>query len=463
MVKLSAPAAVGGMIFFGTACSLLAKLIYSVRATNSYGEVAVYEKPWTQVLAMFVGMSVCILLDMPRRSIPQAASSERAPLLHPAQPEDDAPSQSVWIISIPTLFDLFATACGTTGLLYTTVSVYQMLRGAMLVWTAVLSIVFLGRRLNRLNYAGIVLCIVGISLVGLANIWAEDNPRSRSDTVFGILIILLGQVLQAAQVVIEEFLLQDLRMSSVRVVAWEGVFGVLHCVFWVFPIIYFMPGSDHGRLEDTWDALYMFTHSWAVAGIIFSDMTMMLFYNICGMEVTDSLSAVHRVVIETLRTLCVWLVDLVIYYIITDGTLGEKWTAYSYLQLAGFALLFIGTILYNWENLVADYRKRQKQAGAEVPVIDEDLPLQDIGDRPTEIAPQAERPGAPISKPVAVGIEDGLDEDEDGEDEDEFAGSYYGHTVGSVAHSPFLVAATGTPSSLVGSLRQRSGFQVSPP
>lgn len=459
MVKLSAPVAVTGMIFFGTACSLLAKLIYSVRAMDSYGNVTTYEKPWFQVLAMFTGMSVCILLDLPRRSRAPGTASERSPLLQNPAPEP-ASSQSVWIISIPTLFDLFATACGTTGLLYTTVSVYQMLRGAMLVWTALLSIVFLGRRLTRLNYAGIGLCVSGIALVGLANIWAEDNPRSRSDTVFGILVILLGQVLQAAQVVMEEFLLQDLRMSSVRVVAWEGVFGIMHCLFWVFPILYFLPGSDHGRLEDTWDALFMLTHSWAVAGIIFTDMTMMLFYNICGMEVTDSLSAVHRVVIETMRTLFVWLVDLLIFYVLTDGTLGESWTPYSYLQLAGFALLVAGTVLYNWENLVADYRKRQKAAAVHVPHVDREPSIREVEDRPITAVPRPDARVEPVSKPVAVHIED---EFEDGEEDDEdISGSYYGHTVGSVAHSPFLVAASATPSSFVGSLRQRSGFQTSP-
>lgn len=462
MVKLSAPVAVCGMIFFGTACSLLAKLIYSVRAPNSYGEVLPYEKPWFQVLAMFAGMSVCILLDLPKPSSRRRSSDEEAPLLNQQHPSHTLPdgtdSHSVWIIGIPTLFDLFATACGCTGLLYTTVSVYQMLRGAMLVWTAFLSIIFLRRKLTIFNYAGILLCVTGIVLVGLANVWAEDNPRSRSDTIFGIAVILLGQVLQAAQVVMEEFLLQDLHMSSVRVVAWEGVFGILHCLLWVFPILYFLPGRDHGHLEDTGDAFYMLTHSWAVAGIILIDMTMMLFYNVCGMEVTDSLNAVHRVVIETLRTLCVWLVDLLIFYVLTDGDLGESWTPYSYLQLFGFTLLVLGTVLYNWENLLADYYKRQKQAAADVPLVDPTTPAAhevEVYDA-VQTPEMPDKPDRPVTKPVAVGVEDGYDEEED----EEQAGSYYGHTLGSVAHSPFLVAASGTPSSLAGSLRHRSGFHA---
>lgn len=451
MVKLSAPVAVFGMILFGTSCSLLAKLIYSVNAPDIYGNTSRYEKPWFQVLAMFGGMSVCILLDLPK-PYRFGTSSESQPLLANAPSQ---PSQaSIWIISIPTLFDLFATACGTTGLLYTNVSVYQMLRGAMLVWTAILSIIFLKRRLTALNYAGIFFCVMGIALVGMANVWSEDSPKSRKDIVFGILIILLGQVLQAAQVVIEEFLLQDLQMSSVRVVAWEGLFGIMHCVLWVFPILYLLPGRDHGHLEDALDAVYMMTHSWTVAALIFTDMILMLFYNVCGMEVTDALSAVHRVVIETLRTLCVWVIDLMIYYIFSGGRLGEKWTAYSFLQLAGFILLVTGTILYNYENLLADYEKRKKTRAIETPAAHL-VPATEYESLPTPFKPDEK-----VSKPVAMQMAEF--EDEEDEEEEENAGSFYGHTVGSVAHSPFLVATSATPTSFSGSLRHRSGFQASP-
>ena len=457
MVKLSAPVAVFGMIFFGTACSLLAKLIYSVRAVNIHGQLAPYEKPWFQVLVMFLGMSICILLDRPRKR--PATDSEKVPLLHSQNQSQVTPRQNIWIIGIPTILDLFATACGTTGLLYTNVSVYQMLRGAMLVWTAILSIIFLRRRLTLLNYGGIALCVLGIALVGIANILSERNPSSRSDTVFGILIILLGQVLQAGQVVIEEFLLQDLQMSSVRVVAWEGLFGVMQCLFFVFPIIYFLPGRDGGHMEDVVDAFYMVTHSWAVAGVLLADMTMMLFYNIFGMEVTDSLSAVHRVVIETLRTLCVWIADLFIYYLLSGGKLGEAWTKYSFLQLVGFCLLVAGTMMYNYENLIADYERRKKakmsmesKLMADI-VVDE--PATDVT-HTTEYDAMDVKSQEPVKDRIyAVAVDE---DDVDIDEEEEQVGSYYGHTVGSVAHSPFLVAASGTPSSYSGSLRRRQGL-----
>lgn len=444
MVKFSAPVAVTGMIFFGTMCSLLAKLIYSVQGPNLYGQTAPYEKPWFQVLAMFVGMSFCIILDLPKRG----PRHQPLPQSHlPSSPT----STSVWIISIPTLFDLFATACGTTGLLYTNVSVYQMLRGAMLVWTAFLSVVFLRRKLSKLNYSGIALCVSGIILVGLANIWSEPSDKSRSDTFFGIMIILVGQILQAAQVVIEEFLLRDLHMSSVRIVAWEGLFGVMHCLIWVFPLLYILPGNDHGHLEDVFDAAYMLSHSWPVAGIILLDMTNMLFYNIFGMEVTDTLSAVHRVVIETLRTLCVWVADLALYYLFSNGTLGEAWTKYSWLQLVGFMLLVAGTLVYNYESLMVDYHSRRRKAAANVIPTKTTEQVVDL-----KKAVQLDTDAIVKFKPLPTETTPLRLDDEYYEDgEEEQVGSFYGRSVGSVAHSPFLMAST-TPRSLPGNLRRRT-------
>lgn len=325
------------------------------------------------------------------------------------------------------------------------------------MWTALLSVIFLGRKLTLSNYAGISLCVVGIALVGVANVWADDESEGQSHTMFGVLIILLGQVLQAAQVVLEEFLLRNLRMSSIRVVAWEGLFGMLHCVIWVFPLLYWFNGDDHGHVEDIVDTFYMFSHSWMVALIAFSDMVMMLFYNVFGMEVTDSLSAVYRVIIETLRTLCVWLVDLFIYYILSAGRLGESWTPYSYIQLFGFTLMVFGTVLYNYDNLIAEQKRLAKAKHTEaLPLLSPSETVNEVTEYDTTHAPP-EDVAVSITHPLAV------DEEQSDEGEDEQVGSYYGHTVGSVAHSPYLVASATTPSSLTGSLRQRSGFLATSP
>lgn len=49
-----------------------------------------------------------------------------------------------------------------------------------------------------------------------------------------------------------------------------------------------------------------------------------------------ALGAVFRTVLETTRTLFVWLVDLLLWYTpLGFGTLGESWSKYSWIQAAG--------------------------------------------------------------------------------------------------------------------------------
>jgi hypothetical protein len=52
------------------------------------------------------------------------------------------------------------------------------------------------------------------------------------------------------------------------------------------------------------------------------------------MMVTGSLGAVFRTVLETTRTLFVWLVSLGLFYLpLGVGQLGESWTKYSWMQV----------------------------------------------------------------------------------------------------------------------------------
>lgn len=475
-------------------------MIYSVGGDNLYGNRAHFKKPWFQVLTMFVGMSICIVLDSVKRRhhhhsrhtskkdrkehiAGDDTHDEGTPLLASNGHENSHAHRyhrrtaaqkhvtSLWLLQVPTLLDMIATACGTTGLLFTTVSVYQMLRGAQLVFVAILSVVFLKRRLNVMNYVGICLCTMGITLVGLANVYNEDEGHGKRQTLFGVLIILLGQLLQGTQSVVEEYFMKNLQMSSVKVVAWEGLFGVMHCVVWVLPLLYFLPGFDHGHWEDSLDSLYMITHSSSIVLIMFADMTMMLFYNLCGMIVTESLSAVHRVIIETLRTICVWVIDVFLFYFVTNGGFGEPWTKYSYLQLAGFGFLVMGTLTYNAEQIWVEYQAAKEIAELkEVAAIAKatvpgtaDYSPHDIMEAGQVLRGKEKKYGALGEE--GVGSEEEEDENLSAEESDGdsvYAGSLYGNPFGSASHGSFLLSPTPTITASSPFLRHRnsSGHSV---
>lgn len=75
------------------------------------------------------------------------------------QEESRSPYQ-VFLLAIPTVFDLIATVLMNVGLLSVTASVYQMMRGAEMLFAALFAVLFLHRRLNLFHLLGILCCVV---------------------------------------------------------------------------------------------------------------------------------------------------------------------------------------------------------------------------------------------------------------------------------------------------------------
>ena len=134
----SAWVAIIGMLTFGTISSLLSKITFEVRGDNLNGDFVPFAKPWFCVAVMFAGMIGCMLIHLigvaSRKAKRRKRSSDDdvgAPLLAGSTDTDpDASSETGWrgmlMLSIPTVFDLIATVLMSIGLLFVTVSIYQV-------------------------------------------------------------------------------------------------------------------------------------------------------------------------------------------------------------------------------------------------------------------------------------------------------------------------------------------------
>mmetsp|Transcript_25261 Transcript_25261/g.47938 ORF Transcript_25261/g.47938 Transcript_25261/m.47938 type:complete len:547 (-) Transcript_25261:155-1795(-) len=261
-----------------------------------------------------------------------------------------------WILlCIPMLFDMLATVLMCIGLLHITVSCYQMMRAAELFFAAIFSVSFLGKHLNRLHLSGIALSIVGIFCVAVSNMLGEAPEGSvgtPAQQLFGIMLVVVSQAIQAAQLTFEEHFLNDLNIPPMLVVGMEGVYGVLVAVFVLLPVAYLLPGNDAGSFENTLDSLELIASSHEVQGVLLLAAVCSCAYNLTGMHVTSHLGAVFRSLLETTRTLFAWLVDLLFWYTpIASGIhgeiAGENWHRFSWLQALGFLILVGGTLTFN--------------------------------------------------------------------------------------------------------------------
>ncbi|XP_023930700.1 solute carrier family 35 member F6 [Lingula anatina] len=311
-----------------------------------------FDHPWFQTVIMFIGETICLFgLCFQRKRERDKYLKEQEQKVIQGDFNTGLPLQQPRIFqiifAIPTVCDLIGTSLAGIGLLYVDGSVWQMLRGSIIIFAGILSKIFLKRKLRCIHWSGMIVTVLGLVLVGLSSV-LKNQKEEDSKAILGIIFILAGQVVSASQMIIEELFLKKRNFQPLQVVGMEGSFGVFFMVCAVLPAMYFIPGPQVGNsYENSIDALYQIYNSPRLLIFCLLYLASIAFYNYFGLAVTKSLTAVHRTLIDALRTIMVWVVDLLIYYLF-DKDFGEEFDkTYGLLQVDGFLFLLIGTALYN--------------------------------------------------------------------------------------------------------------------
>eukprot|EP00879_Flechtneria_rotunda_P007740 GHRR01008113.1.p1 GENE.GHRR01008113.1~~GHRR01008113.1.p1 ORF type:complete len:344 (+),score=105.70 GHRR01008113.1:147-1178(+) len=335
---------VGGLIVFGTITSLFAKVVYELKGVGLDGKLKLFQKPWAMTTTMFIGMSFCLPIAYYKDRKEQQKKQKhdmQQPLIAQANGVAKGSLKETLLLALPSFFDLVATVLMNIGLLNVTASVYQMMRGAEMLFAALFAVLFLHRHLNRFHYLGILCCVTGISMVGLSSVLSGEGSSthevSTQAMLLGMGLIVLSQAVQAAQLTFEDFFMADLAMEPLKIVGFEGVFGSIFMLCLLLPIAYYLPGPEgYGLHENTLDTVEMIKNTRSLQIVLSVQLFALLAYNVAGMMVTGHLGAVFRTVLETMRTLFVWLLGLLLFYTsLGGGELGESWSRWSYLQAAG--------------------------------------------------------------------------------------------------------------------------------
>lgn len=378
------------IVVAGTASTITSKLQYEVRSEgfdhckyhdddghaddDRVRRSCLFTKPWFQTLVMKVAMSTCLFLtyasqwrlerEEKRKAKERSVNGEGlgdgllgadGVLVKQRQ----KPSwKSLLFIAIPAMTDLLQTVLSQAGLLWVSSSTYQMTRGSVIVFTCFLSIRYMGKVMSAVHWAAVGIVCVAVLLVGVSGVYSEAGAGGASvgEAILGLLLILLGQVVGAVQFVLEEWLMADCHVSPTLLVGWEGLWGI--CYFVVLaPILSITPAVSgtgelasastiwHENFAETWDQL---KNSTDLILLTAGSMVALLIYNLVGNMVTKQLNAIMRSILESCRTLGVWVVSIAIYYCTPyhDSKAGEKLTYWSILELVGFFFLVYGTAAY---------------------------------------------------------------------------------------------------------------------
>jgi len=342
------------MIISGTVNTITTKMQFTTMSINIDGVEAPFTKPWFATFNMLLAMAFVGVVDKCVRTYspsPKTLSPDGGYQKLAADGNGVMPyKKKVLLVSIPAAFDLLATGFCCMGMLFLPASIWQMLKGGSIIFCAIFSVAFLKRKLYGFHWLGLITCVLGLATVGMSSVLGnsdQPNAESQTDLFFGMGLLVLGQVVQAAQLIAEEWLMKDVDLPGMQIIGWEGIWGTAMMLFVVYPLLFICPGKDHGHAEDVVDTFTMVYNSTALFGLVLLYLFSCGSFNASGIAVTGALSATHRMMMDASRTSVIWVFGLTVHYHVDpDSPYGEAWTSYSWLQFVGFLILVLGQAVY---------------------------------------------------------------------------------------------------------------------
>jgi drug/metabolite transporter (DMT)-like permease len=87
-------------------------------------------------------------------------------------------------------------------------SIYQMMRGIIVVITASLSVLVLKRKQYCHHWTSLLLIVIGVFIVGVVGILESNKGDEKSSTFLSIILLLMSQVFISLQLISEEMIIE---------------------------------------------------------------------------------------------------------------------------------------------------------------------------------------------------------------------------------------------------------------
>ena len=283
------------------------------------------------------------------------------------------PIPTNFIFAITAFCDLMASTINTFGLTYLTTSMYQMMRGLELFFVCLWSRIFLKNPIYRHAYLGIGSLIIGLVIVGVNSlIYKKDNQGVAKNPLVGIILMSTSQLFSSTEYVIQEKFIKHFEVHPFQLVGFEGLWG--SCMYSILLIAFqyadcggwdediregicffyeetYSVTFEYGnythlnktisKIEDTDYAFKQMDDNKALLAVYLLYIASIATYNIVGINLTKLVSSTARAVVDTVRTVFIWL-----FFLCFEPVPNVGETFYP-LQLFGFILLVFGTLVYN--------------------------------------------------------------------------------------------------------------------
>jgi drug/metabolite transporter (DMT)-like permease len=337
------------MLFTGTINTIVIKF-QDLQHVKGIGKLppAPFEHPFTQTTVMFLGEFCCLFAYVVMTLISRFKKKGKEDLVEESSPINELSTKkskkaNPLFFIIPALCDLLGTSLLNLGLIYTYASVYQMLRGMLVVFNALLATIFLKKKYYPHHWGSVLLILIGLAVVGYASVMnAGEGLHVARSPVLGAILVVTAQIFFAIQFVVQEKFLSQFEIVPLQCVGYEGFWGVMLTIMFLF-VLYWVPGSDYGSVESVPYALGQIIVHPPLLIAILTAVASIAFFNFFGITITKRIGSTTRSVIDSCRTMFIWIFSLII-----------GWESFKWLQLVGFVILVTGTFLFN-EVIVIPY------------------------------------------------------------------------------------------------------------
>jgi drug/metabolite transporter (DMT)-like permease len=266
------------------------------------------------------------------------------------------------LLLIPAGCDLINSTLVFTGLNFLSSSVYQIMRGGIILSTAICTRLLLKEHLRPREYWGVLIATVGITLVGINSVlFTSSSSHSTAETLLGIWLILMGLVFNGFFYVFEQKLLRKYHLEPLEMVGYEGLFGLLIYLV-LLSFIQFIPcpfspagcaftADSYPRIEYLPTFFAELGSNGLLLGSTIAGMFTIAGFNFAGISATKYINAVSRSIGDVSRTVVVWIVGLIVAATIGKSHPNYKWEELKLtsilIELVGFTILITGNLVNN--------------------------------------------------------------------------------------------------------------------
>ena len=306
------------------------KLLQQTHVINMEGNDVLFKRSFFIALILFVSVMLAF--------IPYAYIKRK----NPKQVSSITP-KAMSKVSISGSCDAAAQICTIIGASKIPVSLVMVLKGSRAIFSAGLSIVLLKKNLLAYQWTSIAICLVGLGIASLGSYFGK--AAAPENLLLGLGLVLLAEAFRSVRIVYDERLMRLYNYDPFMIISLEGVTGTVIALVGLITVN-FIPGSDMGSYENFANTLYMIGNSPVVIGLLATLPIWVLSMYLSGIFVTKLVSAVYNAIVTVLTVAVVWGAELFVHYAISSDY-GNQWTKWSWMQLSGFVLILISTLMYD--------------------------------------------------------------------------------------------------------------------